>query len=121
METEKAAKKTKAKKAAPAATQTAPANVSDYTVLVSPLVTEKSSLVAGAGNRVVFRVRPGATKLEIKQAVERIYKVQVTSVRTSNLFGKGKRTNKGLVYRPNIRKAYVTIKEGQSIDVVEGL
>jgi large subunit ribosomal protein L23 len=95
--------------------------VNNYGVLVSPIITEKSALVGGSGNVLVFEVAPKATKTEIKAAIERVFKVNVVGVRTCNFIGKRKRTARGQGYRSGYRKAYVTLKEGQTVDVVEGL
>ena len=93
--------------------------VSDYRLLLSPVITEKSS--GGAIRGAVFRVSADATKLDIRRAVETIYKVNVTAVNTVNYMGKVKRTQRSIGRRANYKKAYVTLKEGQTINVVEGL
>lgn len=67
-----------------------------YKVLLGPHVSEKSAMSAEAGNQVVFRVLPSATKLEIKNAVEKLFKVDVVDVRTVNMKGKVKRNRFGL-------------------------
>ena len=111
-----AEKKTK-KSAASKSTATA----KQYQLILAPVITEKSSLVGAAGNVATFKVAVGATKTEIKEAVQSIFKVEVARVRTVNVMGKMKRTMRSLGRRANYRKAYVTLKPGQSIDVVEGL
>jgi large subunit ribosomal protein L23 len=97
------------------------ANVSDYGVLLSPMITEKSSMVGGSGSRVVFRVDRRATKTEIKSAVERAFKVTVENVNTINYLGKPKRTSTSEGRRTAYKKAYVTLQAGQTINVIEGL
>ncbi len=97
------------------------ASVSDFATILSPVITEKSSLVGGDRKHVVFRVSPQASKADIKGAVERIFKVEVDKVRTCNLMGKPKRTARSAGRRAAIKKAYVTLKSGHTIDVVEGL
>lgn len=97
------------------------ASARDYQILVKPMVTEKSSLVGEAGNCVVFEVHPKATKTEIRSAVERIFDVDVAGVRTCNYRGKLKRTMRAVGRTAGYRKAYVTLQEGQSIDIVEGV
>ena len=87
-----------------------------YKVLLGPHVSEKSAMSAGAGNQVVFRVLPSATKLEIKNAVEKLFKVDVVDVRTVNMKGKVKRNRFGLSKKPNWKKAYVSLVQGQDID-----
>ncbi len=93
----------------------------DYTAIVQPVVTEKSSIVGGAGSCVVFEVSKRATKEDIKQAVERIYKVDVSKVRTMNLLGKIKRRGREVGRSASFKKAYVTLAAGQTIDLVDGL
>ena len=97
------------------------ASVRDYSVLIRPVITEKTSLVGSQGNTVVFRVRTDATKEDIRGAVERIFSKQVASVKTINVMGKPKRTNRSFGRRAGYKKAYVTLKEGQTIDIVEGI
>ena len=84
-----------------------------YKVLLGPHVSEKSAMSAEAGNQVVFKVLPTATKLEIKHAVEKLFKVEVVDVRTVNMKGKVKRNRFGLSKKPNWKKAYVSLVQGQ--------
>jgi len=91
----------------------------EYTVITAPLITEKGTFVNEIGNQVVFEVRPDANKLEIKRAVERMFKVKVLKVRTSNMLGKTRRVGRSLGRRPGWKKAYVTLGEGQRIDFFE--
>jgi len=97
------------------------ARISDYGILLSPVITEKSSLVGGIGGRYVFRVNPRATKTDIRAAVESIFNVQVKAVNTAAFLGKVKRTARSVGRRAEYKKAYVTLKEGFSIAVVEGV
>lgn len=97
------------------------ATAADYGVLLKPIITEKSSIVGGIANCVVFEVDSCAKKPEIRQAVERIYRVQVTSVRTVRGLGKLKRRGNQVGRTRSIKKAYVALAEGQAIDLVEGL
>ena len=97
------------------------AEARDYDVLVSPVISEKSSLAGGFGNTVVFRVKPDARKVEIKSAVERVFDVKVKKVRTLAQLGKVKRVGTAIGRRAATKKAYVTLHDGYSIDVVEGL
>lgn len=91
-----------------------------YDVIVSPVITEKSTMVS-EHNQVVFKVTPKATKPEIKAAVEALFGVKVTAVNTTTRKGKVKRF-KGVVGRQSdVKKAIVTLAEGQSIDVSTGL
>lgn len=91
-----------------------------YDVIVSPVITEKATMVS-EHNQVVFKVTPKATKPEIKAAVEALFGVKVTAVNTTTRKGKVKRF-KGVVGRQSdVKKAIVTLAEGQSIDVSTGL
>ena len=91
-----------------------------YDVIVAPHITEKSTLVSEA-NAVVFKVANDATKPEIKAAVEALFNVGVTQVNTIVSKGKTKRW-KGRPYtRTDMKKAIVTLAEGQSIDVTTGI
>jgi large subunit ribosomal protein L23 len=102
-------------------TTTGSAKVQDYGVILSPVISEKSALVGGAGRTVTFRVDPRASKDEIRGAVERVFSVKVDKVRTCTFMGKLKRTMKGIGKRAGYKKAYVTLGEGSKIDLVEGL
>ncbi len=90
-----------------------------YRVIESPLVTEKGTLVNERGNHVVFRVHRDANKNEVRRAVESLFKVKVERVRTVNLLGKTRRVGRSSGKRPNWKKAYVTLAEGQRIDFFE--
>ena len=91
-----------------------------YDVIVSPVITEKATALSEQ-NKVVFKVRPDATKQQIKEAVEKLFDVKVKSVNT--LVTKGKvtmfRGTRG--QRSDVKKAVVTLEEGQTIDVTTGL
>ena len=91
----------------------------DHDVIAAPVITEKGTLVNVAGNQVVFRVHPDANKIEIKKAVERLFKVKVLKVRTGNFLGKTRRVGRSMGRRPDWKKAYVTLGEGQRIDFFE--
>ncbi len=86
-------------------------------VLVSPLVTEKATFVAEKGNTVTFKVLQDATKPEIKAAVELLFKVEVDGVTVANIKGKAKRFGRFNGRRDHLRKAYVTLKPGQELDL----
>lgn len=91
-----------------------------YDVIVGPHITEKSTLLS-ENNAVVFRVAPRATKPEIKAAIEALFDVKVTGVNTLTQKGKTKRW-KGRPYRrSDVKKAVVTLAEGQMIDVTSGV
>ena len=91
----------------------------EYTVVEAPLITEKGTYVNEIGNQVVFQVRPDANKIEIKRAVEKLFKVKVVKVRTDNVLGKTRRVGRSLGSRSDWKKAYVTLGEGQRIDFFE--
>ena len=90
-------------------------------VIVSPLITEKGTLASEKANQVVFRVRIGASKDKVREAVEQLFKVTVLKVRTANFMGKERR--RGLIrgHRSDWKKAYVTLKEGDRIEFFEGV
>ncbi|MEL6663001.1 MAG: 50S ribosomal protein L23 [Pseudomonadota bacterium] len=92
----------------------------DYDVILAPVITEKSTLVAEE-NKIIFRVPLEATKDDIKRAVEGLFKVDVTKVNTLRVKGKTKRFRGRLGRRSDIKKAIVTLKEGQSVDITTGL
>ncbi|MEX0953758.1 MAG: 50S ribosomal protein L23 [Rhizobiaceae bacterium] len=91
-----------------------------YDVIVSPVVTEKSTL-ASENNQVVFNVARKATKPEIKAAVETLFGVKVTGVNTLLRKGKIKRFRGTIGRQSDVKKAVVTLAEGQSIDIATGL
>ena len=89
--------------------------------IVAPLITEKGTAVSATSNQVVFRVRPGTSKDQISTIVEQMFKVTVLKVRTSNFLGKIRRRGRTVGHRPNWKKAYVTLKEGDKIEFFEGM
>ena len=91
-----------------------------YDIVRSPVVTEKSTL-GSEHNQVTFRVAIGATKPQIKAAVETLFKVKVTGVNTLRQQGKTKRFRGIKGRRPDYKKAIVTLAEGQNIDVTTGI
>ena len=91
-----------------------------FDVLIAPHITEKTSLLAEQ-NAVVFKVAPKASKPEIKAAVEAIFGVSVTGVNTIVQKGKTKKWKGAPYQRSDLKKAIVTLAEGQSIDVTEGV
>jgi large subunit ribosomal protein L23 len=90
-----------------------------YSVIKKPHVTEKTSLSSDSSNTVALVVDKAANKIEIKQAVENLFKVKVADVRTVTVAGKMKRSGKTFGKRSNWKKAYVTLQEGQTIDFFE--
>ena len=91
-----------------------------YDVILAPVVTEKSTRVS-EHNQIVFKVRQQATKPEIKAAVEGLFNVKVTAVNTLVQKGKMKRFKGRVGFRSDVKKAIVTLAEGQSIDVTTGI
>lgn len=90
-----------------------------YKVLVGPIVSEKSTMIADKNNQIAFRVTPEATKTEVKAAVEMLFKVKVASVQILNQKGKQKRFGRFNGKRSNVRKAYVTLPQGQEINFAQ--
>ena len=84
-------------------------------VLKLPIITEKSTQVKENLRTVAFKVLRDANKIEIKDAVEKIFKVKVQSVRTANFHGKKRRQGRYTGRRPDWKKAYVTIKQGEKM------
>ena len=94
--------------------------VRHYDTIVAPVVTEKSTRL-GELSQVVFKVQRDATKPQIKAAVEALFDVKVTAVNTLNVKGKVKRFRGTLGRRDDVKKAIVTLAEGQKIDVTTGI
>jgi large subunit ribosomal protein L23 len=88
---------------------------SPYQIIRKPVITEKGLAAKEAEGTLVFQVAPDATKTEIKQAVQVIFKVKVDSVRTANFPGKERRRGKFAGYRPDWKKAYVRLKSGEKM------
>ncbi|VWX54871.1 50S ribosomal protein L23 [Novosphingobium sp. 9U] len=95
-------------------------DVRHYDVILSPHITEKSTMLS-EHNAVVFKVADKASKLEIKAAVEALFSVKVTGVNTIVVKGKTKRWRGKEYRRSDVKKAIVTLAEGQSIDITEGV
>jgi large subunit ribosomal protein L23 len=91
-----------------------------YDVILSPVITEKSSAVSEA-NQVVFKVRLDATKPQIKDAVEKLFKVKVLAVNTLTRKGKTKRFRGIEGRQKDVKKAVVKLAEGEKIDVTTGI
>ena len=86
-----------------------------YTTLRRPVITEKGLQVKEAESTLVFEVAHEATKTEVKQAVETLFKVKVAAVRTANYLGKERRRGKFSGYRPDWKKAYVKLLPGEKM------
>lgn len=92
-----------------------------YSVIKRPVVTEKSTIAREEENKYLFEVDRGATKIEIRNAVEKIFKVSVVDVHTINISGKKKRVGRVIGRRRNWKKAVITLAPGSSIEVHEGV
>jgi large subunit ribosomal protein L23 len=90
-----------------------------YDVIKKPLISEKTTVQKDTNNTLAFHVHVDANKLEIKEAVTKLFNVQVACVKTVNVAGKSKRVGKFTGKRSNWKKAYVTLKEGSSVDFFE--
>ena len=99
--------------------QTAP-DARHYEIVLAPHITEKSTMLS-ENNSVVFKVAPSATKPEIKAAIEALFNFKVTNVNTIITKGKSKRWQGRPYQRSDMKKAIVTLAEGQSIDVTSGI
>jgi large subunit ribosomal protein L23 len=91
-----------------------------HDIIISPLVTEKSTIQREGQNQYSFKVDKRANKIEIKDAVQRLFKVKVREVRTVTVRGKVKRLGRRFGKRPDWKKAIVTVKEGDRIEFFEG-
>jgi large subunit ribosomal protein L23 len=89
-------------------------------IVKRPLITEKAERAREEHRHYAFEVHRDATKIQVKQAVEKLFNVHVTTVRTSIARGKNKRVGRSVGQRPNWKKAIVTLKEGETIALFEG-
>jgi large subunit ribosomal protein L23 len=94
--------------------------LADQDVVKRPLITEKSERGREAAQHYSFEVHREATKIQVKTAVEKLFGVHVTAIRTSIARGKNKRVGRNTGRRPNWKKAIVTLKEGEAISLFEG-
>jgi large subunit ribosomal protein L23 len=88
-----------------------------YTIIRRPVISEKATLLVERQNKYVFEVAPKANKIQIRKAVEDAFKVSVTEVRTMRVPGKKKRVRLQLGHTPEWKKAIVTLKEGDRIEL----
>ena len=88
--------------------------------IISPTITEKATSLSEL-NKIVFKVHKGANKNSIKKSIEKIFKVKVTKINTINLKGKSKIVRGKNSIKPGYKKAIVTLKKGQSIDLATGI
>jgi large subunit ribosomal protein L23 len=94
--------------------------VNRFDVIKRPLDTEKLDKLRDKQNKFAFEVGMAATKTEVKQAVEALFKVKVVDIKTAIVRGKMRRIGRSSGMRPNWKKAIVTLKEGDSIQLFEG-
>lgn len=95
-------------------------NLANQDVVKRPLITEKAERNREAARQYAFEVHRDATKIQVKQAVEKLFSVHVLAVRTAIARGKTKRVGRNTGRRPNWKKAFVTLKEGETIALFEG-
>lgn len=91
-----------------------------YSIIKSPLFTEKGTAMKEAQGKVLVEVRRDANKIEIKKAVEELFKVKVEKINTVKVNGKLKRLGKSEGRLPDRKKAIVTLKKGEKLDFIEG-
>jgi large subunit ribosomal protein L23 len=92
-----------------------------HQILKGPIITEKSHLLKAEGNKITFQVDVKANKIEIRKAIEELFKVKVLAVNTINMKGKKKRMGRTEGMRPDWKKAIVTLAPGEKIPGLEGL
>jgi large subunit ribosomal protein L23 len=86
-------------------------------LLIAPVITEKGTVLQEENNQYLFRVAPGANKIQIRESIEKIFKVHVTGIRTVTVHGKMRRMGRSQGRKPSWKKAIVTLKEGETIDL----
>jgi large subunit ribosomal protein L23 len=94
--------------------------LADQDVVKRPLITEKSERGRETAQQYAFEVHRDATKIQVKNAVEKLFAVHVVAIRTSIARGKNKRVGRNIGRRPNWKKAIVTLREGETISLFEG-
>ncbi|MBI5623719.1 MAG: 50S ribosomal protein L23 [Elusimicrobia bacterium] len=93
--------------------------LASFSVIVRPLLTERSTIMKEKFNQYVFETAAAATKADIRRAVEELFKVRVENVRTMNVRGKARRYGRNTGMRPDWKKAIVTLEKGQKIDLAD--
>jgi large subunit ribosomal protein L23 len=89
-------------------------------VIQAPLISEKGTHLTESANQVLFKVRPDANKIEVKYAIETLFKVKVVQVRIARYLGKVRRIGRNMGRRSDWKKAYVTLRAGDKIDFFGG-
>jgi large subunit ribosomal protein L23 len=92
-----------------------------FSIIKRPLLTEKGAIQREAANKYLFEVDRRANKIQVRNAVEKIFKVKVEDVHTINVKGKVKRVGRNIGKRPDWKKAVVTLKTGEKIEIIEGV
>ena len=92
-----------------------------YQVVIKPLVTEKGTMMLSEGNWVTFRVHPDANKIEVREAIQKIFSVSLLQVNTEIVRGKRRRFGKTMGQSKAWKKAMVRLKEGDKIEIFEGV
>jgi large subunit ribosomal protein L23 len=92
-----------------------------HQIIKRPLISEKTTRLKEEENQIAFVVDPQANKIEIRQAVEKLFKVKVTQVQTMNMTGKRKRMGRFFGWKSDWKKAIVTLREGDRIEFFEGV
>lgn len=95
--------------------------MNQHEIIRRPLITEKSSLQKELFDKYAFEVALNANKNQIREAVEALFKVHVTDIKTIRIRGKYRRVGKSMGKRPNWKKAIITLKKGEKIEFVEGV
>ena len=96
-------------------------NKNSYDVLIRPLITEKSTTLREQGNKFCFFVSPDSNRIDVKKAVEEALKVKVEKVNIVSVHGKKKRFGRFEGKKPERKKAIVTLKEGEKLELLEGV
>lgn len=91
-----------------------------YDIVRMPRITEKGTRLKDKDNVITFEVRRDANKVQVRKAIEAIFKVKVADVTTVNVGGKKKRLGQRIGRRPDWKKAYVTLRPGEKIEIFEG-
>ncbi len=92
-----------------------------YTVMKKPLFTEKGNNLKETENKILIEVSRDANKIDIKRAIEEIFKVKVEKVSTITMQGKWKKFGRSIGKRPDRKKAIITLKKGEKLDFIEGM
>lgn len=86
-------------------------------LLIAPVISEKGTVLQEKENQYLFRVAPGANKIQVREAIEKIFKVHVTGIRTITVHGKMRRMGRSQGRKPSWKKAIVTLREGETIEL----